>query len=87
MIATKLKQPIGIHNMKLLIVNRHTCPRTAKLQIQAHELTLDDMTVVSYPNMQGDDLSLFKHHNKVIIVDVQKVSQLSVINIIDIKQV
>ena len=69
----------------LLIVNRHTCPRTSKLQIQAHELTLDDMTVVSYPNMQGDDLSLFKHHNRVIIVDVQKVSQLSVINIIDIK--
>ena len=69
----------------LLIVNRHTCPRTAKLQIQAHELTLDDMSVVSYPNMQGDDLSLFKHHNKVIIVDVQKVSQLNTINIVDIK--
>ena len=70
--------------MKLLIVNRHTCPRTAKLQIQAHELTLDDMTVTSYPNMQGDDISLFKHHNKVIIVDVQKVSQLSSINIVSI---
>ena len=69
---------------KLLIVNRHTCPRTSKLQIQAHELTLDDMTVVSYPNMQGDDLSLFKHHNKVIIVDVQKVSQLSTINIVNV---
>ena len=68
----------------LLIVNRHTCPRTAKLQIQAHELTLDDMTVVSYPNMQGDDLSLFRHHDRVIIVDVQKVSQLSSINIVDI---
>ena len=68
--------------MKLLIVNRHTCPRTAKLQIQSHELTLDDMSVTSYPNMQGDDLSLFKHHNRVIIVDVQKVSQLSSINIV-----
>lgn len=70
--------------MKLLIVNRHTCPRTAKLQIQAHELTLDDMTVVSYPNMQGDDLSLFKYHDRVIIVDVQKVSQLSTINIVNV---
>lgn len=70
---------------KLLIVNRHTCPRTSKLQIQAHELTLDDMTVVSYPNMQGDDLTLFKHHNRVVVVDVQKVSQLSSINIINIK--
>jgi len=68
----------------LLIVNRHTCPRTSKLQIQAHELTLDDMTVISYPNMQGDDLSLFKHHDRVIIVDVQKVSQLSSINIVGI---
>lgn len=68
----------------LLIVNRHTCPRTAKLQIQAHELALDDMTVISYPNMQGDDISLFKHHNRVIIVDVQKVSQLSTINIVNI---
>ena len=67
---------------KLLIVNRHTCPRTSKLQIQAHELALDDMTVTSYPNMQGDDLSLFKHHNRVIVVDVQKVSQLSSINIV-----
>ena len=70
---------------KLLIVNRHTCPRTSKLQIQAHELSLDDMTVISYPNMQGDDLSLFKHHDRVIVVDVQKVSQLSMISIIDIK--
>lgn len=69
---------------KLLIVNRHTCPRTSKLQIQAHELTLDDMSVISYPNMQGDDLSLFKHHDRVIVVDVQKVSQLSSINIVDI---
>ena len=68
----------------LLIVNRHTCPRTAKLQIQAHELTLDDMTVISYPNMQGDDLTLFKQHDRVIIVDVQKVSQLSIINIVSI---
>ena len=66
----------------LLIVNRHTCPRTSKLQIQAHELTLYDMSVVSYPNMQGDNLSLFKHHNRVIVVDVQKVSQLSIINIV-----
>lgn len=71
-------------NNKLLIVNRHTCPRTAKLQIQAHELTLDDMTVTSFPNMQGDDLTLFKHHDRIIIVDVQKVSQLSSINIVDI---
>ncbi|CAH1192838.1 Hypothetical protein DAL_152 [Psychrobacter phage D'Alembert] len=66
----------------LLIVNRHTCPRTAKLQIQAHELTLDDMSVISYPNMQGDDLSLFKHHDRVVVVDVQKVSQLNSINIV-----
>ena len=69
---------------KLLIVNRHTCPRTSKLQIQAHELTLDDMSVVSYPNMQGDNLSLFKHHDRIIIVDVQKVSQLSSINIVNV---
>lgn len=68
----------------LLIVNRHTCPRTSKLQIQAHELTLDDMSVVSYPNMQGDDLSLFKHHDRIIVVDVQKVSQLNTINIVNI---
>lgn len=68
----------------LLIVNRHTCPRTSKLQIQAHELTLDNMTVVSYPNMQGDDLSLFKHHDRIIVVDVQKVSQLSSINIVNV---
>ena len=69
-------------NNKLLIVNRHTCPRTAKLQIQAHELSLDDMTITSFPNMQGDDLTLFKHHDRIIIVDVQKVSQLSTINIV-----
>lgn len=68
----------------LLIVNRHTCPRTSKLQIQAHELTLDDMSVISYPNMQGDDLALFKNHDRVIIVDVQKVSQLSMINIVNV---
>lgn len=68
----------------LLIVNRHTCPRTSKLQIQAHELTLDDMSVINYPNMQGDDLSLFKHHDRVVVVDVQKVSQLSSINIVNI---
>lgn len=71
-------------NNTLLIVNRHTCPRTAKLQIQAHELALDDMSVISYPNMQGDDLTLFKHHNRVVVVDVQKVSQLSSINIVSI---
>ena len=69
-------------NNKLLIVNRHTCPRTYKVQIQAHELTLDDMTVTSFPNMQGDDLTLFKHHDRIIIVDVQKVSQLDKINIV-----
>lgn len=73
---------VKANNNKLLIVNRHTCPRTAKLQIQAHELILDDMTVTSYPNMQGDDLTLFKHHDRIIIVDVQKVSQLNTINIV-----
>lgn len=66
----------------ILIINRHTCPNSSKIQIQAHELYLDDMTSQAYPRMVGDDLTLFRHHERVIMVDVQKVSQLDNINVV-----
>lgn len=68
---------------QILIINRHTCGKNYKVQIQCHVLDVETMTVInSYPNIQGDDLSLFNNYNNRLMFDVDKVSKLSVINFV-----
>ena len=70
-------------NNQILIINRHTCGKNYKVQIQCHVLDIETMTIInSYPNMQGDDLSLFNHYDNRLLFDVDKVAKLSVINFV-----
>ena len=68
---------------QILIINRHTCGKNYKVQMQCHVLDVETMAIIiSYPNMQGDDLSLFNNYNNRILFDVDKVAKLSVINFV-----
>lgn len=68
---------------QILIINRHTCGKNLKVQIQAHVLDVETMAIInSYPNMQGDDISLFNHYNNRLLFDVDKVAKLSIINFV-----
>lgn len=68
---------------QILIINRHTCGKNLKAQIQAHVLDIETMSIInSFPNMQGDDISLFNHYNNRLLFDVDKVAKLSVINFV-----
>ena len=68
---------------QILIINRHTCGKNYKVQMQCHVLDTETMTIItSFPNMQGDDLSLFNHYDNRLLFDVDKVAKLSVINFV-----
>lgn len=70
-------------NKQILIINRHTCGKNYKVQMQCHVLDTETMTVInSYPNIQGDDLSLFNHYDNRLLFDVDKVAKLSVVNFV-----
>ena len=65
----------------MLIVNRYTCPIKGKITIQAHDI-LDGTSVMSYPKMSGDDLTLFASYKIIIVCDVVRSHNLSKVNIL-----
>ena len=65
----------------MLIVNRYTCPIKGKITIQAHDI-MDGTSVMSYPKMSGDDLTLFASYKIILICDVVRSQNLSKVNIL-----
>ena len=65
----------------MLVVNRYTCPIKGKITIMAHDI-LDATSIMSYPKMSGDDLTLFASYKTILICDVVRSKNLSEVNIL-----
>ena len=65
----------------MLIVNRYTCPIKGKITIQAHDIQ-DGTSIMSYPKMSGDDLTLFASYKTILVCDVVRSHNLSKVNIL-----
>ena len=65
----------------MLVVNRYTCPIKGKITMQAHDIQ-DGTSIMSYPKMVGDDLTLFASYKTIIICDVVRSHNLSKVNIV-----
>lgn len=65
----------------MLIVNRYTCPIKGKITMQAHDIQ-DGTSVMSFPKMSGDDLTLFASYKTILICDVVRSQNLSKVNIL-----
>ena len=65
----------------MLLINCYTCPIYKTKQIQAHDLRQNEV-IKSYSKMPYDNLSLFSGHSNVLLVNVNKASELSKVNFI-----
>lgn len=65
----------------MLIVNRYTCPIKGKITSQAHDIQQGDCKI-TYPKMDGFDLSFFKGYGIILVCDVVRAKDLSKINVI-----
>ena len=68
----------------MLLINCYTCPVYKTKQIQAHDIRQNEV-IKSYSKMSYDNLSLFSNYNNVLLVNVNKSSELSKVNFISIK--
>ena len=68
----------------MLLINCYTCPMFKTKQIQAHDIRQNEV-IKSYSKMPYDNLSLFNGHNNVILVNVNRASELSKVNFINFK--
>ena len=68
----------------MLLINCYTCPVYKTKQIQAHDIRQNEV-VKSYSKMGYDSISLFSNYNNVLLVNVNKASELSKVNFIQIK--
>lgn len=67
----------------MLVINKYTCPINGKTSIQAHLLNDNLEIIKSYPKMVTSDFTLFKAlHNKILVCDVVRASNLDKINVI-----
>ena len=65
----------------MLLINCYTCPVYKTKQIQAHDIRQNEV-IKSYSKMSYDNLSLFQSYNNVLLVNVNKASELSKVNFI-----
>ena len=65
----------------MLLINCYTCPIYKTKQIQAHDIRQNEV-IKSYSKMPYDNLDLFNGHNNVILVNVNRASELSKVNFI-----
>ena len=65
----------------MLLINCYTCPIYGTKQIQAHDIRKQRI-VKSYSRMPYDNLSLFQSYNNVLLVNVNKASELKKVNFI-----
>ena len=68
----------------MLLINCYTCPVYKTKQIQAHDIRQNEV-VKSYSKMSYDSINLFSNYNNVLLVNVNKASELSKVNFIQIK--
>ena len=68
----------------MLLINCYTCPVYKTKQIQAHDIRQNEV-IKSYSKMPYDNLSLFSGHSNVLLVNVNKASELNKVNFISIK--
>ena len=65
----------------MLLINCYTCPVYKTKQIQAHDLRQNEV-IKSYSKMPYENLSLFSDYNHVLMVNVNKASELGKVNFI-----
>ena len=68
----------------MLLINCYTCPMYKTKQIQAHDIRKQRI-VKSYSRMPYDNLSLFQSYNNVVMVNVDRVSELDKVNFVNFK--
>lgn len=68
----------------MLIINCYTCPIYKTKQIQAHDIRRNEV-IKSYSKMPYDNISLFSDHDNVLLVNVNRASELSKVNFINFK--
>lgn len=68
----------------MILINCYTCPVYKTKQIQAHDIRQNEV-IKSYSKMSYDNLSLFSDHNNVLLVNVNRASELSKVNFIKFK--
>ena len=68
----------------MLLINCYTCPVYKTKQIQAHDIRQNEV-IKSYSKMSYDSINLFSDYNNVLLVNVNKASELSKVNFIKIK--
>lgn len=67
----------------MLVINKYTCPINHKITIMAHLLNDNLEIIKSYPKMVTSDFTLFQSlHNKILVCDVVRASNLDKISII-----
>ena len=65
----------------MLLINCYTCPVYKNKQIQAHDIRQNEV-IKSYSKMPYENLSLFSDYNHVLMVNVNRVSELGKVNFI-----
>ena len=65
----------------MLLINCYTCPVYKNKQIQAHDIR-QNRVVKSYSKMPYENISLFNDYNNVLLVNVNKASELGKVNFI-----
>ena len=66
----------------MLLINCYTCPIYKTKQIQAHDIRQNEV-IKSYSKMSYDNLSLFSDHSNVLLVNVNKASELKKVNFVN----
>ena len=65
----------------MILINCYTCPIYKTKQIQAHEIRQNEV-IKSYSKMSYDSINLFASYNNVVLVNVNRASELSKVNFI-----
>ena len=68
----------------MLLINCYTCPIYKIKQIQAHDIRKQRI-VKSYSKMPYDNIDLFSKFNNVILVNVDRASELDKVNFVNFK--
>ena len=65
----------------MLLINCYTCPQTKTKTIQVHDVVNNEIKR-SYSKMPYDNINLFANYNNVLLVNVNKASELKRVNFI-----
>ena len=65
----------------MLLINCYTCPIYKNKQIQAHDIRQNEV-IKSYSKMPYDNINLFASYNNVVLVNVNRASELNKVNFI-----